>query len=161
MAKSRWLIRSLIVVVVLALASTAIAVYLLLQERAETAQPPASDSPAITDKADTPPADPVYLALQPLTVNLADDGDGPRMLYAGITLELASEADRDALQQQLPQVQDCLLKLLSGHKAEDLVTPQGKQQLADDIAQRLCSDLAESSHEAKIIKVLFTQFIVQ
>ncbi len=161
MAKSRWLIRGLILIVVLALASTAIAVYLLLQERADATQPHASDSPVITDKAIAPPADPVYLSLQPITVNLADDADGPRMLYAGITLELASEADREALQQQLPQVQDCLLKLLSGHKAGDLVTPQGKQQLADDIAKRLCSDLAENSYEAKIIKVLFTQFIVQ
>ncbi len=112
----------------------------------------------VEDKAD--PQDPVFLNIAPFTVNLQSDQFGPRLLYAGLTLELPSEKAKESLSKNMPQVRNRLLVLLSGQEAERITQSEGKRQLAATISATL-SEPYNSNEEVLINDVLFTEFIVQ
>ncbi|ALM54238.1 flagellar basal body-associated protein FliL [Halomonas huangheensis] len=161
MARSRWLIWLLVVLVITASSAAAIAIYMLLNQSPGAL---AHAGEAQQDTAHTraePPVDPIYLKLEPFTVNLAEDNGGPRMLYMGITLQLGDQLSQQAIDRIRPQVRNRVVLMLSGRKAEDLVTPEGKQQLATDLTTGLSELLAENHSDVNISHVLFTEFIVQ
>ncbi|MBY6206148.1 MULTISPECIES: flagellar basal body-associated protein FliL [Halomonas] len=166
MAKSRRLIWLLVILVILASFGAAAGFYLLYQEKAKTSAH-ASLEDAIGDTlvdASTPahPAvAPIYLKLEPFTVNLADEDDIPRLLYAGMTLQLTDEQSLETLEQHRPQVRNKLLLLLSDREAESLVTASGKRALASDIVTTLKDVLGPDRARIGIDDVLFTEFIVQ
>ncbi|RUO59051.1 flagellar basal body-associated FliL family protein [Pseudidiomarina insulisalsae] len=105
-------------------------------------------------------SDPIFLSLSPFTVNLDSDQFGPRLLYAGLTLELPDEDARDLLTKNMPQVRNRLLVLLSGQPAERVSHQSGKEELAQVIAQEL-SQPYQGDVSVTINDVLFTEFIVQ
>lgn len=105
-------------------------------------------------------AKPLFFHLEPFTVNLKSSAYGDRLLYVGITLEIADDAVRQRIQAYLPQVRNRLLMVLSGQDADTLISGDGKQKLA----QRIRTALNESTQdppEMRVDGVLFTQFIVQ
>lgn len=104
--------------------------------------------------------EPVFLNIAPFTVNLASDQYGPRLLYAGLTLELPSEKMKELLTKNMPQVRNRLLVLLSGQQAEQIAKSEGKKTLASNIAKAL-SEPYSGDEEILINDVLFTEFIVQ
>lgn len=160
MAKSRALTWILVILVVLASSAAAAAFYLLYQDRSddgfahagETLQQAAA--PAVA-------AAPIYVSLDPFTVNLSEDGDGPRLLYAGLTLKVKDAATQEALATYRPQVRNRLVLLLSGKAPGDISHAEGKQLLADEIVARLSDALDGGQTELHIDQVLFTEFIVQ
>ncbi|MBR9908285.1 MAG: flagellar basal body-associated protein FliL [Gammaproteobacteria bacterium] len=106
------------------------------------------------------PTDPVFLSIQPFTVNLASDQFGPRLLYAGLTLEVPSEQVKTTLMKNMPQIRNRLLVLLSGQQAEQIAQSEGKKILAKSIMDSLSAPY--QGDEALVINdVLFTEFIVQ
>lgn len=104
--------------------------------------------------------DPVFLSISPFTVNLASDQFGPRLLYAGLTLELPNEKVKETLSKNMPQVRNRLLVLLSGQRAESIAQSEGKQMLAQSIASELSAPY-NGDQPVEINDVLFTEFIVQ
>ncbi|RUO47921.1 flagellar basal body-associated protein FliL [Pseudidiomarina donghaiensis] len=110
--------------------------------------------------AEPEPTDPVFLSIQPFTVNLASDQFGPRLLYAGLTLELPSEQVKMTLTKNMPQVRNRLLVLLSGQEAEKIAQSEGKKILAKSIMDSLSAPY-QGDEALAINDVLFTEFIVQ
>ena len=104
---------------------------------------------------------PIFLKIDPFTVNLADDEFGSRLLYAGLSLKVGNEETREILEEHMPQVRSRLLMLFSGKRAQDLVTPEGKQRLGDEVVASLSEPMTQPQPSLDIQDVLFTEFIVQ
>ncbi|WP_258807822.1 flagellar basal body-associated protein FliL [Pseudidiomarina sp. CB1] len=130
--------------------------WLLWDTRSIAAQAAAGNGQPVEQES----ADPVFLSISPFTVNLASDQFGPRLLYAGLTLELPSDKVKETLSKNMPQVRNRLLVLLSGQRAEKIAQSEGKKTLAQSIASTL-SQPYNGDEPIEINDVLFTEFIVQ
>ncbi|WP_445497883.1 flagellar basal body-associated protein FliL [Photorhabdus sp. SF281] len=112
--------------------------------------------------ASRPIAVPVFMALEPFTVNLIDNEDHfDRVLYIGVTLRLANEKTRQRFHMYLPEVRSRMLLLLSRQKSADLAHDSGKQRLMTDIKQTLHPTLVPGEPDQVITDVLFTTFILR
>lgn len=130
-----------------------------------------------------PKAAPAYLPLENMVVNLADPG-GERIAQVGITLEVTDAHAADMVKAFLPTIRSGILLLLSQRTAEELLKPEGKQQLAKDILRetslpfgggddaahddgasankKKAKAKAKTDHaEFPVVGVLFSSFIVQ
>lgn len=150
-----WLIA---LMVVLMGAVTATNVYLVMSSQsgasaAAPEPPPPEEPPELQD--------PVFLEIEPFTVNLQDGARGSRLLYVGLTLKLGDEASRAFLEGHRPQLRSRLLMLLSGKEAEAVRTPRGKEQLKSEILSLLGAPMAAGQPDLAVEDVLFTEFIVQ
>ncbi len=183
-AKSKKMLIIIIGVVLLLVAGGGVFLYMKKQSAAAAAAaeeeggaPAAAHAPAAVDHgaAKTPP---VYLPMDNMVVNLADPG-GERVAQVGITLEVLDAHASDTVKAYMPTIRSGVLMLLSQRTAQDLLSPEGKQKLIDDIL-RECSvpfgggddheaDAAPTKKRPKrkvvvqypVVGVLFSSLIVQ
>jgi len=104
------------------------------------------------------PKEPVYVVLDPFTVNLSGGG---QYLQMGITLQMDDEKDGVRLKKYLPSVRSRLLLLLSSKSADEISDEEGKQALRTEIKEALEKPFAEGAEPPKLVEVLFTAFVVQ
>ncbi|PHM29323.1 flagellar basal body-associated protein FliL [Xenorhabdus budapestensis] len=105
---------------------------------------------------------PVFMTLEPFTVNLIDREDHfDRVLYVGVTLRLSDETTRQRFHDYLPEVRSRMLLLLSRQKSTDLAKDDGKVRLVEDIKQTLSPTLIPGEPDQVITDVLFTTFILR
>lgn len=112
--------------------------------------------------------DPIFVALDQFTVNLADEG-GERFAQLAITLEVADERTDKAIRAHMPSLRNSVLLLLSSKTTAELLTLDGKKQLASEIAARTGAALgwqapagdAPAERPNPISAVHFSHFIVQ
>ncbi|TVQ76229.1 MAG: hypothetical protein EA369_10270 [Bradymonadales bacterium] len=95
--------------------------------------------------------------LDAFTVNLLDDGRGPRFLIIQISFELEDVAVKQELEVRIRQIRDELLMLLTAKRVTDVETPDGKRILKDEIFTRVNKLLVTG----RIRRVYFTDFIIQ
>ena len=114
-------------------------------------------------------------------MNLADPG-GEKVAQVGITLEVVDAHAVDSVKAYLPTIRSGILLLISQRTAEELLKPEGKQQLAKDILRETSlpfgggddehedesprpkkkKKAAKSAHsDMPVVGVLFSSFIVQ
>lgn len=108
---------------------------------------------------DAPPPTPAMVNFDPFVVNLADAG-GSRFLRVTLRLVVPDEHKAKALADNevaRMRVRSAVLELLTLQTAAHLVTPEGKVELKKSIAERA----EQASGEAKVIDVLFSEFVVQ
>ncbi|MGQ4880148.1 flagellar basal body-associated protein FliL [Billgrantia sp. LNSP4103-1] len=150
-SKLLWL---MILLVLLSTAAAGAAIYMVMSDRngneGENAQAQQLQRQA-----------PIFVKIDPFTVNLADDSFGSRLLYTGISLKVGSEETREILTEHMPQVRSRLLMLFSGKQANELTTPDGKRRLSEEVIAILTEPLTEPQPALEIRDVLFTEFIVQ
>jgi flagellar FliL protein len=96
------------------------------------------------------------LALDPFIANLSDAG-GARYLKTTFQLEFESDAIPHEAEERIPQIRDLLLTLLTSKSFEEIRTPAGKQNLREDVINRVNQVLDGPTVRA----VYFTEFIVQ
>jgi flagellar FliL protein len=113
-----------------------------------------------SDTAVVRPEEPIFLALEPLTVNLQGSGRS-RFLHVGITLKLADAQSQGQITQYLPEVRSRALTALSNRDPESLIAAEDKAKLADDILAALSPPLTPTLPAQKISSVMFTTFMVQ
>ena len=75
---------------------------------------------------------PVYLPMDNMVVNLADPG-GERVAQVGITLQVLDSKASDSVKAYMPTIRSAVLMLLSQRTAEEILSPEGKQKLIQDI----------------------------
>lgn len=180
-AKSKKLL-IIIVGVVFLLAALGGGAVFFIKKRAAAAE---DDGSGTTEKVAThaePKKPPTYLPLDSMVVNLADPG-GERVAQVGITLELVDAHGVDSVKAFLPTIRSGILMVISRRTAAELLTPEGKQQLAKDILREAVlpfgggNDAVHGGDEASskkksakpksdhadlpVIGVLFSSFIVQ
>lgn len=89
---------------------------------------------------------PLYVPLEAFTVNLQVE-DNPQFLQTGLSLKVPDSAAVDALKLHMPEVRDRILLLLSGRKATELLTVDGKRKLGADIVAAINAILVPAAAE--------------
>lgn len=75
----------------------------------------------------------VFVNLEPFTVNLADDED--RFAQVAVVLEVVNAEAAEDIKSLMPAVRNRVLLLLSSKHAADLLSLEGKEKLAVQIAE--------------------------
>ena len=75
---------------------------------------------------------PVFVPLEPFTVNLADR-NADRYVQVGITLEVDSSSTGDQIKTYMPAIRNNILMAIADRTAADLQAREGKAQLADRV----------------------------
>ena len=99
---------------------------------------------------------PVFVTLEPFTVNLADT-EADRLAQVAVVFEAGDKKVDEAVKAQMPAVRNAILLLLSSKTGRELLTLEGKEKLAAQIAETVNKRLDDGAIEA----VHFSQFIVQ
>ncbi|MBK5929790.1 flagellar basal body-associated protein FliL [Halochromatium salexigens] len=140
--------------VVLSVGVAGVAVYLAWQS--------SNNAPAEGEKAATPRRSPIFVEVEPFTINMTNSRGTSRLLYIGMTFKVSDKETRDILKDHLPQVRSRLLMRISDEPVDELTDTEGKKQLADKLIVALQDPpLTEQQPELNIEEVLFTEFIVQ
>ena len=107
---------------------------------------------------------PIYVALDAFTVNLVPE-NGDQFLQLILSVEVTDLLAGDKLKNYTPKIRNNVMLLLSGKKAAELITKEGKETLANEIRelinQILAPDNKGTSGNAPVKEVLFTSFIIQ
>jgi flagellar FliL protein len=122
------------------------------------------DSHAKKKKKNEKEAPPIYVALEVFTVNLVPE-QGDQFLQLNVSVEVADAPSSERLRLHMPKLRNNMMLLLSGHKASELISKEGKEQLAEDMRDQM-NEMLNASASAKavedpVIEVLFTAFIIQ
>jgi flagellar protein FliL len=142
------LIILLVALSALAAAAAAGATWYLSRQRTEAA-------------ATTPlPAAPVFVSLEPMTVNLQPGGRN-RFLHAAVTLKVPDAKSQALVTQYLPEVRSRLLTVLSNRASDALITPEEKARLSAEIMASLNQPLVANLPSLRISAVMFTTFMLQ
>ncbi len=105
---------------------------------------------------------PVYVPLDVFTVNLIPEA-GEQFLQLIISVEVADASSGDRIKAFTPKIRNNVMLLLSGKRASELLTKEGKEQLAAEIRDQMNGVLAPGAKgdDAPVKEVLFTSFIIQ
>jgi flagellar protein FliL len=96
------------------------------------------------------------MPLDPFLVNLADK-ESRRYLKLKVELEVDSEATAKELEKSQPRIRDALILLLSSKTYLDLASYEGKQQLKQEIKQKVTA----LPGGGKVSEIFFTEFVAQ
>ncbi|GAB2853802.1 hypothetical protein GCM10027277_22800 [Pseudoduganella ginsengisoli] len=103
---------------------------------------------------------PTYVVIEPFTVNLQPE-NGDQYLQVQFTLQVAGQEDADVIKNNMAKVRSRVLLLLSSKRASEINTPEGKQQLSEEILEQIKEPFERRGNEQDVIEVLFTSFIIQ
>lgn len=142
-------------VIVIGIAAAGAAAYVFIPRLTGGAAAPATEAA----KAPTPEK-PIFVMLDPLTVNLQSEGRS-RFLQIGMALKVRDEQTKAHIVEFMPELRSRLLVLLSNRPPESLVTPEDKARLAEEIRKALNAPLAAEMPELGIASVSFNTFVVQ
>lgn len=106
------------------------------------------------------PKPPLFLALEPFTVNLQPE-TGEQYLQVGLTLKVEDQTQIELLKLHMPEVRSRLLMLLSSKKSSEISTSEGKRKLSDEIIAQVKEPLAVNSPPQSVSGVFFTSFVIQ
>lgn len=106
------------------------------------------------------PINPVFVALEPFTVNLQPNGKS-RFLHVAVTLKVSDVKSQSQVTQYLPEVRSRVLTVLSNRQPDSLLTPDDKSRLASEIMTALNQPFAPNLPSQKIASVMFTTFMLQ
>lgn len=120
-----------------------------------------------------PSKPPVFLALEPFTVNLEPE-NGEQFLQVVASLRVIDAPTGDKIKAFMPQIRHEILSLLAGKKASEITSPADREDLAlemKDIVNEIMGWTPPPKAKKKkgnaaepvgpVVSVFFTQFIVQ
>lgn len=172
--KSKLLLIIIIAVLVLVLGGGGAAFFLLKKKAADEEDGEDADAPKAKvekkKKKDAHAEPPAFVKLDPFVVKL--QGEQENYAQAVPELKLAEAHAADQVKQFTPEIRHKILLILAGKKAADLSTPEGMQQLANQIRVTINATLtgekpkegAEKANEdpdAPVQAVFFSSLIIQ
>lgn len=139
----------IIVVVLLVLGGGGAAAYFLFfKAKAQTEEKKAEAKPQVV----------VFWPMDPFIVNLIDN-EGERYLKVVLQLELSDQLMVEEMKKINPKLRDAILELLAAKNYKEMIDPLGKQRLRDEIVMRM--NMTVNSPKGKVVKVYFTEFVIQ
>ena len=102
-----------------------------------------------------PPPVKVTIPLGAVVVNL--NGEARRYLRVGVSLGLPAEKDAKEIEEHKSQLLDLLISVFSTAEIPTLTTEEGKAELKEALLERMHEEL----HLEKVIRVYFTEFVLQ
>ena len=103
---------------------------------------------------------PEFVVIDPFTVNLQPE-EGEQYLQIQFTLQVANLEQVEVIKTNMPHVRNRVLLLLSGKKASEISTPDGKKQLAKEIMEEVKRPFFDKGPVQEVTDVMFTSFIIQ
>ncbi len=97
------------------------------------------------------------LELKDMVVNLAD-ADHPRYITISLTLSIEGAESQDALAEKEAAIRDAVLMVISSHRYRDLLSPEGKDALKEELAKAVDGALDKGM---TVSEVLFTNFVME
>ncbi len=94
--------------------------------------------------------------LEPFIVNLSEPG-GKRYIKIKMEFESLNKETEKELKNKLPLLKDNIITVLTGKRLEDVITPEGKLRLKEEIEFRINQNL----RTGLVKNVFFTEFVVQ
>lgn len=95
---------------------------------------------------------PVFVPLDPFTVNLADK-DQDKYLQVGLTFEVADAHVGEEIKNYMPAIRNAVLLILSHKSSEELLEVEGKEKMAEEIrlnaARAMGVDVVEEEPASK------------
>ncbi|UCV27658.1 flagellar basal body-associated FliL family protein [Ferribacterium limneticum] len=171
--KSKKLLIIILAVVLLVVLGGGGAAYMLLKkgepEEGDEEVAEETAKPKKKDKKKDAHAAPVFVNLDPFTVNLVPE-TGDQYLQVALSLELEDALEEPTLKAQMPKIRNNLTLLLSSKKASELLPKEGKEQLAEALRDEINSVIEPPKKNKKgevvapegpVKSVLFTSFIIQ
>ena len=125
---------------------------------AEAAEPAKKEHSSKKKKKEEHPSE--YLPIDAFTVNLQPE-NGDQYLRVAFTLEVDGPEQAELIKTNIAKVRSRVLLLLSGKKASEINTVEGKQQLAGEILAVVKEPFDKHGDEQEVSDVLFTEFIIQ
>ncbi|MBL8405575.1 MAG: flagellar basal body-associated FliL family protein [Dechloromonas sp.] len=125
--------------------------------------------PKKKDKKKEAHAAPVFVNLDPFTVNLVPE-TGDQYLQVILSLELEDATADPQLKALTPKIRNNITLLLSSKKASELLPKEGKEKLAEALKEEINSVIEPpkknkkgeiTASEGPVKSVLFTSFIIQ
>lgn len=125
--------------------------------------------PKKKDKKKDAHAAPVFVNLEPFTVNLVPEA-GDQYLQVILSLELEDANADPQLKALTPKIRNNITLLLSSKKASELLPKEGKEKLAEALKEEINSVIEPPkknkkgetiTSEGPVKAVLFTSFIIQ
>ncbi len=107
-----------------------------------------------------PPPPPVFVNLEPFTVNLQPD-DGSQYLQVTMVLQVKNDDAAESIKQHMPQVRSRLLMLLSSKQASEINSADGKHKLADEIVAQIKQPFSKDAPPQEVGSVYFTDLVIQ
>jgi len=137
----------LLVLLMMVLIGSAAGGVVLLRRGSRTAEPKPAESPIKT-----------VLPLESFVVNLAEP-ERHSFLRVGIALgtDRAAKKGEGAEANSTPVVRDAILAVLTTARADDLLTPEGKQKLKT----ALLESVQQRVPQLQVREIYFTEFLVQ
>lgn len=96
------------------------------------------------------------MMLEPFVVNLSDPA-GKRYLKIIMGLELESAEVIVLAEKAVPRLRDAAIMMLTSLTFEEVMTPEGKLQIRDELLERFNQILRPK----KVLNLYFTEFVVQ
>jgi flagellar protein FliL len=115
---------------------------------------------AADEAASRPERPPVFLQLEPFTVNL-QPGRAHQYLQVGLSVKLANNSAADTIKLHMPEIRSRMLMLLSTKGSAELLTVEGKQQLAAELTAEVRRPLRDEAQARSVQSVVFTSFVIQ
>ena len=139
----------IIAAAVLVLAVGGGAALMLMKKKAADAESDGADDHAPTKSAVSkhdPKAVPVFVPLDPFTVNLADR-DAERYAQVGITLEITDTHVGDQIKLYMPAIRNHILMAIADRTAAELLDRPGKAALAEKVRREASRALGAEVEE--------------
>lgn len=152
--------RKLALLLVLVLGAGAAGASYYLGEQAPEAPLKPGRAKAATAKAATA-RPPVFVTLEPFTVNLQREDASSQYLQVGLTLKATDESVTEAVKARMPEIRNRVLLLLSSKRASEISTLDGKKALSAELTREIAQPLAGSAAAKNLDSVLFTSFVIQ
>ena len=103
---------------------------------------------------------PVFMNLEPFTVNLADEG-GDHYLQTSLVIQVSEEKVVETLKSYLPIIRNRVLLLLSAKRPSELTSPEGKAKLVDELTGAVREAIPGTTPERGIVQTYIAGFVIQ
>jgi len=104
---------------------------------------------------------PVFVVIEPFTVNLQPESGTDQFLQIAFTLQVSDPKQEELIKLYMPQVRSRMLMLLSSKKSSELTSTDGKKKLSDEIIAQVKQSFAPKGAPQSVINVFFTSFVIQ
>ncbi len=114
---------------------------------------------ATAEAAKPVPEKPIFVTLEPMTVNL--QAEGRKYLHVGMALKVKDETAKAQIVEFMPELRSRALLLLSNRAPDTLMSTEDKSRIAGEVRDELNRPLNDTLPPQGITSVSFNTFVVQ
>ena len=119
------------------------------------------DTKAAEEEEAEPVAERSYWPLEPPFVLNFEGRSKARYMQIGLEVVTTNDKAFAAVKKHLPVIRNEIVLLLSGQKYEEMVTPEGKEQLRAELIETVNNVLKQHKVKKGIENIYFTSFVMQ